>query len=82
MLINFNTARLDKLLYDFYYLTGLSVGIFDSEYNKICFQPKETATFCRMINSTPEGKRRCDKSSSFGRPSLVARIASSLRYRL
>lgn len=62
MLINFNTARLDKLLYDFYYLTGLSVGIFDSEYNKICFQPKETATFCRMINSTPEGKRRCDKS--------------------
>lgn len=62
MLINFNISKLDKLLYDFYYLTGLSVGIFDNEYNKICFQPKEVKTFCQMINANPEGKKRCDLS--------------------
>ena len=61
MLINFNIEKLDKLLSDFYSLTGITIGIFDAQYNQLCLQPREMQSFCRMIKSCPEGKRRCDK---------------------
>lgn len=61
MVINFNIEKLDKLLFDFYTLTGITIGIFDANYNQLCLQPKEMQSFCRMIKSSPEGKRRCDK---------------------
>ncbi len=59
MLINFNIKKLDQLLYDFYYLTGITTVIFDAQYNQLCIHPKEMQNFCRMIKSSPEGKRRC-----------------------
>lgn len=62
MLINFNIEKLDKLLYDFYYLTGSTIGIFDAQFNQLCLQPKEMQSFCRMIKSSPEGNRRCNQS--------------------
>lgn len=62
MLINFNMEKLDRLLYDFYFLTGITIGIFDSDYNQLCLQPREMQNFCRMIKSSPEGKRRCHLS--------------------
>ncbi len=62
MLINFNIEKLDKLMFDFHYLTGLSVGIFDGESRELCSYPKRENTFCRIIKSTPEGKRRCELS--------------------
>lgn len=61
MLINFNIEKLDKLLYDFYCLTGITIGVFDAQYNQLCLQPKEMQSFCRMIKSSPEGNRRCHK---------------------
>lgn len=61
MLINFNIKKLDKLLYDFYCLTGITICIFDAQYNQLCMQPKEMQSFCKLIKSSPEGKRRCHK---------------------
>ena len=59
MLINFNIERLDKLLYDFYQLTGLTISIWDAEFNQLSFQPKKMRDFCRMIKDTPKGNQRC-----------------------
>lgn len=59
MLINFNIERLDKLLYDFYRITGLTVSVWDSQINQLSFQPKEMRSFCRAIRSTPKGEQLC-----------------------
>lgn len=59
MLINFNMERLDKLLYDFYSLTGFTISIWDAEFNQLSFQPKEMRGFCRYIKSSKNGNLRC-----------------------
>lgn len=62
MLVNFNLERLEELLYHFYQLTGMTVSIWDAEFHQLSFQPKEIATFCKIIKSFPEGERRCFES--------------------
>ena len=59
MLINFNIKKLDGLLSDFYRLTGLTISIWDAEFNQLSFQPKEMQDFCRTVKSTKTGKERC-----------------------
>ena len=59
MLINFNIERLDRLLWDFYRITGLTVSVWDAKFNMLAYQPKEMSGFCRKIREFPEGKRRC-----------------------
>ena len=59
MLVNFNVEKLDKLLYDFYRLTGLTVSVWDAQFRQLSYQPKEMRGFCRLIKSTPEGAERC-----------------------
>lgn len=59
MLINFNIDKLDKLLYDFYQLTGLTISVWNADFRQLSYQPKGMRTFCRMIKSTPKGRERC-----------------------
>ena len=59
MVINFNIERLDKLLYDFYRLTGLTVSVWDTNLSMLGYQPKEMCGFCRKVREYPEGNRRC-----------------------
>ena len=59
MLINFNIEKLDKLLYDFYLITGLTISVWDAQFRQLSYQPKKMPTFCRIIKSSPEGNRRC-----------------------
>lgn len=59
MLINFNIERLDRLLLDFYNLTGFTISIWDAEFNQLSFQPKEMRSFCRFIKSSKKGNLRC-----------------------
>ena len=59
MLINFNVEKLDKLLYDLYLITGLTVSVWDSQMNQLSFQPKEMRSFCKAIRSTPKGEHLC-----------------------
>ncbi len=59
MVINFNIERLDKLLYDFHCVTGLTVSLWDAQLNMLSFQPKQMSSFCRRIREYPEGNRRC-----------------------
>ena len=59
MLINFHVEKLDKLLYDFYLLTGLTISVWDANFQQLSFQPKEMRNFCRIIKSTQKGKQKC-----------------------
>lgn len=59
MLINFNIDKLDRLLYDFYKLTGLTISVWDAEFRQLSFQPKEMRNFCRIIKNSPKGRQRC-----------------------
>ena len=59
MFINFNIEKLDQLLYDFYSLTGLTISVWDADFNQLSFQPKEMRHFCRIIKSSPKGNHRC-----------------------
>lgn len=62
MLINFNVEKLDKLLYDFYQLTGLTISVWDADFRQLSFQPKEMRNFCRTIKNSPKGRQRCFQS--------------------
>ena len=59
MLINFNIEKLDKLLYDFYTVTGLTLSVWNADFQQLSFQPRETRAFCRTIKSTEKGKHAC-----------------------
>ncbi len=59
MLINFNIEKLDRLLCDFYSLTGLTISVWDKDFRQLSWYPKEMRTFCRMIKSSEEGRKRC-----------------------
>lgn len=64
MHINFNKNNLDKLLLDFYNLTGFATSVWDAQVNLISYQPTDTCPYCAMIKSTAAGKNGCIKSDT------------------
>ena len=62
MIINFNVAKLDTLLLDFYKLTGLTISIWDSDFNQLSYQPHDMPMFCRLIKDSAVGNKRCFES--------------------
>lgn len=78
MNINFNIEKLDKLLCDFYTVTGLTISVWDADFNELSYQPAQMRSFCRTIKSTEKGKHACflsDKSvcnacSKTGKPTF------------
>ena len=59
MLINFNMEKLDRLLLDFYTLTGITISVWNTDFHQISFQPREMRAFCRTVKSTEKGKHAC-----------------------
>ena len=59
MLINFNMEKLDRLLLDFYTLTGITISVWNTEFHQISFQPRDMRAFCRTVKSTEKGKHAC-----------------------
>lgn len=62
MIINFNVKKLDTLLFDFYKLTGLTISIWDSDFNQLAYQPHDMPMFCRLIKDSNIGNKRCFES--------------------
>lgn len=58
--------QIRRLLTDFYRVTGHQLGIFDVEGSAIAVCPAQYHLFCRMIQSTAEGKRRCESCNRRG----------------
>lgn len=59
MFINFKIEKLDRLLLDFYRLSGLTISVWDDKFNQLSYQPKEMCEFCKKIKSSKRGKERC-----------------------
>lgn len=59
MFVNFNIDKLNKLLFDFHRLTGLTISIWDSEFNQLSYQPIEMCSFCKLIKQSNTGRNRC-----------------------
>ncbi len=62
MIIQFDKEKLEKVLYDFYNLTKLTISLWDDEFNQLMYQPKTMPAFCRLIKSTKYGCKGCLQS--------------------
>lgn len=60
MNVLFNNEKLRQLLLNLYELVGLQTNIFDTSGKDIQLFGKH-ARFCRLINDSPEGHRRCEE---------------------
>ena len=59
MLINFNISKLNGLLADFYTLTGMTISVWDANFNQLSYYPLDMQPFCRAIKQSKIGKKRC-----------------------
>lgn len=59
MIIKYDITKIKELLTDFHKLTGLTISIWDTDYNQLAFCPSPMQAFCKLIKSSPLGKKRC-----------------------
>lgn len=69
----FNKKKLHKIIKDFYELTGATISIFDTEFNRLLVYPPMEQPFCQMIKS---GK--CSRQGCFGSDKSACMKASSM----
>lgn len=62
MLVIYNREELEKAMFDFHLSTGANISLLDKDINCVCGSSHIGTEFCRLINSTEEGKKRCFKS--------------------
>lgn len=62
MIIKYNIAKIKELLNDFHKLTNLTISVWDTELNQLAFCPPQMPEFCRLVKSSPLGKKRCLQS--------------------
>ena len=55
----FNLQSLEKLLYDFYNLTGIKTCLYDADGNELCNYPTSHNAFCKILREDKEIDRRC-----------------------
>ena len=55
----FELHSLEKLLYDFYNLTGVKTCLYDSEGNELCYYPTKLSTFCKILREDPKTDALC-----------------------
>lgn len=59
MEITINRKRIYALLSDFHKITGLRVGVFDTDFREVVGYPVRLSEFCYLVRSCPEGQERC-----------------------
>lgn len=60
MLLRYNLEKLEKVISDFYKLTGISIAITDTDFHQLVHcRPAAPDAFCRLIQSSPTGVKRC-----------------------
>ena len=52
-------ASFEKLLQDFYNLTGIKTCLYDSEKNEICFYPGKFSRFCEILRTDGKMNEKC-----------------------
>lgn len=59
MNLEFDRIELEKLMKDFYILTGIRMVLFDSDYRELLSYPASDCAFCRFMKSRPNTRRLC-----------------------
>lgn len=59
MNLEFDRIELEKLMKDFYILTGIRIVLFDSEYRELLAYPPRDCSFCTYMKSRKETRRLC-----------------------
>lgn len=63
MIINYDKQKLTSALYDFYYATGIVVDLMDTDFQVMLHIPVKPNNYCRIIQQTPGGIKRCEFSN-------------------
>ncbi|MBE6706792.1 MAG: helix-turn-helix domain-containing protein [Ruminococcaceae bacterium] len=64
MVFKYDVEKIKNLIWHFHNVTGISISIRDSEFNHIATCPENLIEFCRIIQASDEGHRRCQTSDS------------------
>ncbi len=70
----FNKEKLNNVLREFYSLAGITMSVWDAEFNQLTFYPNPMASICAVIKSCSEGKQKCLNSDI-----SACKMASSLK---
>lgn len=62
MFVNFNIDEVSSFLHDFYKITGVTVSIWDADFNQLDCEPKNFSHFCTLIKSSTLGASCCLES--------------------
>ncbi len=62
MIIKYDIEKINRFLYDFYHITGVTVSIWDAEMNRLSFKPDIMPDFCRLVTSSSLGRSLCLQS--------------------
>lgn len=62
MVIKYDIEKINRFLYDFYNITGLTVSIWNTEITQLSFKPDIMPDFCRLIRASELGSRLCVES--------------------
>lgn len=63
MLINYKIDKINKLLYDFYNATGITIDLLKSDFSQVSHTPYEFNNYCKCIQSKEKGKNACAHST-------------------
>lgn len=64
--LQYNAAKLYKLLHDFYVLTKIRIVLIDSEFNELLSYPEERFGFCAAIRKNLQVNAKCVTSDQAG----------------
>ncbi len=59
MEINFDTEKIDAVLYDFYRATGARILLYDENFIPISYSRHELCSYCRSIQKSLHSKKEC-----------------------
>lgn len=59
IMLKLNVSSLHKAFFDFHTLTNMKIALYDKKGNAVLSYPKETPTFCQMIEAHPEWGKKC-----------------------
>ena len=59
MISVFDVEKLQKLLKDFYAITGIRITVFDDSMRELVAYPTRVAPYCALIRESTEGRKAC-----------------------
>ena len=78
--LSFDSEQLGRLITNLYTLTGIRVNVLDTKGNKL-YAHNNAKPFCELMNSDPEGHRRCLECDRLALEKCMSREVDTYDYR-